>query len=289
MISIMSTVLFLLWSIIFDTIWSLECVTVVGSQSGSSDGDLSIAACPMNFIIISCGIKIEPNSDTSRQYFQQTHGTFIHPNNTCTSTNVAPMTGVTVYARCCNLLSYNAIINTYESPPSEPKSGVIQNARYDDIETSIACNTDETLIGCTTYSYQGTRIDGGYPGIDIAGDRFNGDGETLFNETTCSSQGGWKMNYGVYAKAICVKDDPSFTMDCRSIRAESTSGPNSGTWSNVTCPITHPVMTSCQAISYDKNWDIVFIDDNNGCNTRKIDEKELAAIALWYVYYPIFP
>ena len=104
--------------------------------------------------------------------------------------------------------------------------------------------------------------------------------ETFDTYNMCTSVVGASANYGVYAKAVCAENTPSLEMQCVSIWGKWADG--NDTWSNITCPASYPIMTSCQGISRITNMNLVMIDDNNGCDCHKDGANGIAAVGIWY-------
>ena len=150
---------------------------------------------------------------------------------------------------------------------------------------SISCAQNESLIACSTYSYHGYTINGGCPELNEFHPILLETGTLQLNNTKsghdhiCISETGHGSIHGVYAKAICAETNEAINIQCTSIYDESTSDV---TWSNLSCPSSHPIMTSCQAISDYMNWDQVYIADNQ-CKSHKIDNHTHATVAIWYV------
>ena len=272
-----STFLLIFIHIYHCVVGEFKCTTIDGNPSGSQNNSISIAICPTNYVIISCGIKIEVPSDLSHQ---NTYGTFLHlNNNSCSSKNPPTMKGVTVYARCCNTNSdiYNIKINHIHSEISD--TGHQQ-------QTAISCGNNQTLLACSTYSYDSYNIDGGYPESDgilsiLSGATLPSNHTNDDHASECVSETGIDSMHGVYAEAICAEADIKLgptDIQCTSIYGASSS---ESAWSNLTCPNEHPIMTSCQAISDYMNCDQAYIQDNE-CKSHRIDDHTHTAVAIWY-------
>ena len=258
----------------FYIIHAWNCVTVKGSDSGSTQGARSTAICPSNYDIVSCGIQIIQAGASN------THGQYIFTNNnTCSTINPIDAANTIVYARCCNFQSLSISCTQYTSLASAPGDNQI---------SSISCqNPTETLFGCNTYTYPGYRIDGGWPGSDH---QDNNGMTTSSTNNECTSRSGWgsttQESTGVYTSAICCdSSDIKVDIQCVAMWGPTTTQGVQYEWSNVSCPSTYPIMTSCQPATWFQNWDSAYVNDDNECNIQQLDLTptiRITAAAIWY-------
>ena len=137
----------------FPRVLSVNCVSVTGEISKSSQGSVSIVKCDDPYTLISCGFR---PSGYNHWY---TQGSWMDEKY-CYAENPIQSDGVYAVARCCDFSSYDIECDTFKSPPTVPGP----DGEIDDEETNITCplSFDYELLGCTANTGNNGSIDGAY-------------------------------------------------------------------------------------------------------------------------------
>lgn len=139
----------------FTYVLSVNCISVQGDISESTQGSLSISKCDNPYTLVSCGFK----SSDSNQWFVQ--GSYI-ANGQCHAANPKSSAGVYAIARCCDLSPYNIECDTFQSGPVTPD--LTQPDPLDDQATNITCpeSNNYQILGCTGHTGKNGSFDGAH-------------------------------------------------------------------------------------------------------------------------------
>ena len=154
----MIVLLFILSISQFTYVSSVNCISVQGEVSGSSQGSLSTSKCDDPYTLVSCGFR---SSDSNQWYVQ---GSYIEKNQ-CNAVNPRYSPGgVYAIARCCDLSSYNIECDTFKSGPVTPDPDPNNQNPLDDRPTNITCPTTSNyqILGCMGQTDNNGSMDGAY-------------------------------------------------------------------------------------------------------------------------------